>query len=87
MKETINIDGVEYARKSPPDLNVVVDEIDYDLSTKKEVKAAIYCLSGRILMGKATKSEIEKVTIAAEEFGLLDIVKQEFGSISKTLKV
>ena len=55
------------------------------MTTKQEVEAAIYNMSGEILMGKADEKEIEKDVRLAQEHGLLELVKQEFGDINKAL--
>ena len=54
--------------------------------TKRDVEAMIYEMSAKILMSKATESEIEKVVKLAKEHDLLPLVKQEFLDIDQTLK-
>ena len=52
--------------------------------TKRDVEAMIYNMSAEILMGKATREDIEKVVKLAEEHNLLGLVGQEFGDITDT---
>lgn len=55
------------------------------MKTKTDVEAMIYNMSGQILMGKATKEEIETVVGLAKKHDLLPLVKEEFGDIHKAL--
>ena len=55
------------------------------MESKQDVEAMIYNMSGDILMGKASKEDIEKVVKLAEEHDLLPLVKQEFGEIHDSL--
>lgn len=52
---------------------------------KKEVEAKIYLLSAAILLGKATKDEVEKIVQLASKHNLLALVKQEFSSLTDSL--
>ncbi len=56
------------------------------MSTKTEVEAMIYNMSGSILLGKTTEKEIETVVKLAKEHDLLPLVAKEFGDIHRILK-
>ena len=45
--------------------------------TQAEVKARIYCLSASILLGEATKKEIEWVSKLAKKYDCFDVFANE----------
>ena len=50
-----------------------------------EVEAAIYNLSGQLLLGKASEEEIKEVIKLASQHGLLPLLRQEFCSVGRSL--
>lgn len=53
---------------------------------RKEVEAIIYRLSGNILRGQGSRTEIEEVVKLATEHDLLPLVNKEFKQITNLLQ-
>ena len=53
--------------------------------TKSEAEAAIFNLSGQLLLGKVDEEEIKKIVKLAGQHDLLPLLRQEFSSVGRSL--